>query len=99
MIHKYNNFIAKFNNESGLLEITCNLNGQTLEREYDLSPNINSVSLEGKYIKFDYHLGFYQLKFEGKSGIVIDLFDLDGEHSDVIGCWDFYDDLHPMFKN
>jgi hypothetical protein len=59
MIHKYNNFITKFNNE----------------------------------------IGFYQLKFESKSAIVIDLFDLDGEHNYVIGYWDFYDDLHPMFKN
>lgn len=99
MTYKYKNFSTTFNNETGLLEITCKLNGQTLEREYDLSPNITTTSPSGEYIKLDYHLGFYQLKFESKSGIVIDLFDLDGEHNDVIGYWDFYDDLHPMFQN
>ena len=90
--HIYKNFQFKFQNN--ILSIICTLDGQRLTREYTIG-STESISINGEYVYFQLWNGKQiQLKFEGDSGIVLDLFDVEsGDFVDTFGCYDFADDL------
>ena len=83
----------------GTLKIACDMRhitgGDYFERIYDLSKkNIDSIHIDGAYVSFlNDKLGFVQLKFEYESCIVLDEFDMKGEHIDIVGCHDFNDEV------
>ncbi len=91
------------------INVTCTLENvnqrgieKTYHREYNIHEDVTSVVMDEEYVYLNYNdsglTGYdndsqYVIKFEGDSCLVIDTFDENGEHLEVIGCHDFWDDV------
>tara|TARA_R110000796_G_scaffold1673_3_gene6965 strand:+ start:12525 stop:12848 length:324 start_codon:yes stop_codon:yes gene_type:complete len=77
------------------LRINCKLEGQDLERWYEIPEGHTEVNCSGEYTFVTYpDCSFYSIKCQDDSTLVIDKWFLDEDQDpEMIGCHDFWDDV------
>jgi len=94
--YKYKNFditIYDFQGDNHI-NVTCSLEGKSFNRAYEVKQEVESIVIDEEYVYLnDGDENQFVIKFEGESCLIIDTFDNRGEHLEVIGCHDFYDDV------
>lgn len=94
--YKYKNFEITIYDVHGdnHINVTCALDGKTFDRTYEVKQEIESIVMDEEYVYLnDGDENQFVIKFEGETSLIIDTFDNRGEHLEVIGCHDFWDDV------
>ena len=95
--YSYENWGIVFNLTDKILRVICNIEDDNRNRYYSIKGEITKVEMIGEYVYIYAKTKKYgddtlfQLKFEGESCLVGDIFSED-EHLDSFACYDFIDD-------
>jgi hypothetical protein len=96
--YSYRNWGIIFSTSDNVIRVICNIEDDNKDRYYSVLGEVTKVEMIGEYVYIyvkSERIGdrLYQLKFEGESGLVGDIFSFDGEdHIDTFACYDFIED-------
>ena len=96
--YSFENWGFKLAKKNNIIRIICNTGKDVVDRYYKFKGKIQMVDLAGEYIQIfvkSKKTGdrMYQIKFEGKHGLVGDIYEYDGgDFIDTFAYYDFVDD-------
>ena len=82
--------------QDGVLTIHCQLGDRSYDRTYDMPYVVDHITMDGDYMRilFADEDVWLQIKFEGDSGVIGDMFNnIDEDYCEPFACYDFRDDV------